>query len=144
MEPNSGKVPASIWIVGGLAVVWNLLGVAAFAMQLAMPAEALQAMPPEQRAIYEATPAWIYLFYGVATIGGVLGSLGLLLRRRWAVPVYLVALIGLVVQVLASYAVTPAWSVGGAGSLWFPVVLVAIAVALWLFARRMAARGVLR
>ena len=144
MEPNSGKVPASVWIVGGLAAVWNLLGVAAFAMQLAMPAEALQAMPPEQRAIYEATPGWIYLFYGVATIGGVLGSLGLLLRRRWAVPVYLVALIGLVLQVLASYAVTPAWSVGGAASLGFPVLLVAVAVALWLFARRMAARGVLR
>lgn len=144
MEPNSGKVPASVWIVCGLAVVWNLLGVAAFAMQLAMPAEALQAMPPEQRAIYEATPGWIYLFYGVATIGGVLGSLGLLLRRRWAAPVYLVALIGLVLQVLASYAVTPAWSAGGAASLGFPVLLVAVAAALWLFARRMAARGVLR
>jgi len=144
MEPNSGKVPASIWIVGGLAVVWNLLGVAAFAMQLAMPAEALQAMPPEQRAIYEATPGWVYLFYGVATIGGVLGSLALLLRRRWALPVYLVALIGLVLQVLASYAVTPAWSAGGAASLGFPVLLVAVAAALWLFARRMAARGVLR
>src|SRR5690606_3785226 len=86
----------------------------------------------------------LYLLYGVASIGGVLGSLGLLLRRRWAVPVYLVALIGLVLQVLASYAVTPAWSVGGAASLGFPVLLVAIAVALWLFARRMAARGGLR
>lgn len=138
------KVPASIWIVGGLAVVWNLIGVAAFAMQLAMPAEALQAMPPEQRAVYEATPGWIYLFYGVATIGGVLGSLGLLLRRRWAAPVYLVALVALVLQVLASYAVTPAWSTSGLAGLGFPVLLVVIAGALWLFARRMAARGVLR
>lgn len=138
------KVPASVWIVGGLAVAWNLIGVAAFAMQLAMPAEALQAMPPEQRAVYEATPGWLYVFYGIATIGGVLGSLGLLLRRRWAVPVYRVALIALVLQVLGGYLATPAWSISGAAGLGFPVLLVAVSAGLWWFARRMAARGVLR
>src|SRR3546814_1238210 len=74
-------------------------------------------MPAEQRAIYEATPAWLYVFYGLATFGGVAGSIGLLLRRRWAVPVYLLALVALVLQVVASYAVTPAWSVSGAAGL---------------------------
>ncbi|GGK14972.1 hypothetical protein [Luteimonas terricola] len=144
MEAGSTKVPASVWVVGVLALLWNLVGVAAFGMQLAMPAEALEAMPADRRAIYEAAPGWLYIFYGVATIGGVIGSLGLLLRRRWAVPVYLVALVALVLQVLASYAVTPAWSLGGAASLGFPVLLVAIAIALWLFARRMSARHILR
>lgn len=138
------KVPVSVWVVGVLALLWNLVGVAAFIMQVAMPAEALQAMPAEQRAIHEATPAWLYVFYGLATFGGVLGSIGLLLRRRWAVPVYLVALVALVLQVVATYAVTPAWSVSGAASLAFPVLLVAIAIFLWLFSRRMSARGVLR
>ncbi|MGY0650996.1 hypothetical protein ACW7GZ_03850 [Luteimonas sp. A537] len=144
MEAGSKKVPVSVWVVGVLALLWNLVGVAAFGMQLAMPAEALEAMPPDRRAIYEAAPAWLYIFYGVATIGGVIGSLGLLLRRRWAVPVYLVALVALVLQVLASYSVTPAWSLGGVASLGFPVLLVAIAIALWLFARRMSARHILR
>lgn len=143
MDAKSMKVPASVWVVGGLALVWNLVGVAAFAMQLGLPAEALEAMPPDRRAIHEATPAWLYVFYGVATIGGVIGSLGLLLRRRWAVPVYFVALVALVLQVLASYAATPAWSVGGAASLGFPLLLIAIASALWLFARRLSARRIL-
>ena len=144
MDIESRQVPTSLWIVGVLALLWNLIGIGAFVMQLAMPSEALQAMPAEQRAIYEATPAWLYVFYGLATFGGALGSLGLLLRRRWASPVYLVALAALVLQVVASYAVTPAWSVGGAATLVFPVFLVGVAVALWLFSRRMAARGVLR
>jgi len=144
MESKATKVPVSIWVVGVLALLWNLVGVAAFSMQVATPAEALQAMPAEQRAIHEATPAWLYVFYGLATFGGVLGSIGLLLRRRWAVPVYLVALVALVLQVVATYAVTPAWSVSGAASLAFPVLLVAIAIFLWLFSRRMSARGVLR
>ena len=144
MATESMKVPTSVWIVGVLALLWNLIGVAAFTMQVAMPAQALEAMPADQRAIYEATPAWLYVFYGVATIGGALGSVGLLLRRRWAAPVYLVALMSLVVQVLCSFMVTPAWSLGGAASLGFPVLLVVIATVLWWFARRMATRGVLR
>src|SRR3546814_12441953 len=86
MASKAMKVPASVWIVGVLALLWNLVGVAAFVMQVAMPAEALGAMPAEQRAIYEATPAWLYVFSGLATFGGVAGSIGLLLRRRWAVP----------------------------------------------------------
>lgn len=77
-------------------------------------------------------------------MAGALGSVGLLLRRRWAVPVYLVALLALVVQVLCSFVVTPAWALGGVASLGFPVMLVVIATALWWFAQRMAARGVLR
>lgn len=144
METRATGVPVSLWIVGGVALLWNLIGVAAFTMQLAMPAEALAAMPDAERAIYEATPAWLYVFYGLATIGGVVGSLGLLRRRRWAVPVYLVALIALVVQLVSSYAVTPAWSVGGASTLVFSVLLVVIATFLWLFSRRLSARGVLR
>src|SRR3546814_9452153 len=53
MESKAMKVPASVWIVGALALLWNLVGVAAFVMQVEMPAEALGAMPAEQRAIYE-------------------------------------------------------------------------------------------
>src|SRR3546814_13393948 len=113
MESKAMKLPASVWIVGALALLWNLVGVAAFVMQVPMPAEALGAMPAEQRAIYEATPAWLYVFYGLATFVGVAGSIGLLLRRRWAVSAYLVALLPLVLPVVATSAVTPAWPVGG-------------------------------
>src|SRR3546814_7731025 len=122
------KLPASVWIVGCRALLWNLVGLAAVVMQVAMPAEALGAMPAEQRAIYEATPSWLYVFYGLATFGAVAGSIGLLLRRRWAVSVYLVALVALVLQVVASYAVTPAGSVSGAAGPAFPALLVEIAI----------------
>ena len=131
-------------IVGMLALLWNLVGVAAFLMQRVLPAEALQAMPPERRAVHEATPAWLYVFYGLATFGGALSALGLLLRRRWAAPAFLVALLALLLQIVAGYATTPAWALGGVASLGFPVLLVGVAIALLLFARRMAARDILR
>src|SRR3546814_14341442 len=110
MASKAMKVPASVWIVGALALLWNLVGVAAFVMQVAMPAEALGAMPAEQRAIYEATPAWLYVFSGLATFVGFSGSIGLLLRRRRAVSVYLVAQVSLVRPVVARHPVPPAGS----------------------------------
>src|SRR3546814_17143888 len=111
MESKAMKVPASVWIVGALALLWNLVGVAAFVMQVAMPAEALGAMPAEQRAIYAATPAWLSVFYGLATFAGVAGSIGLLPRRRWAASVYLVELVAPALQVVARHAVAAAWEV---------------------------------
>lgn len=144
MERVTEKAPASVWVVGVLALLWNLVGVGMFLFQTLLPDAALQSMPPDQRAVYEATPAWLYVFYGVATIGGALGALGLLLRRRWAVAVFLVALLALVLQVVGSLLATPAWSIGGAGMLVFPVILIVIATLLWWFTRRMARRGVLR
>ncbi|MDO5505377.1 MAG: hypothetical protein Q4F49_03670 [Pseudoxanthomonas suwonensis] len=144
MQAQTGKVPTSLWGVGVFGLIWNLIGVGFFIMQVGMGEQALAAMPLEQRAVYEATPAWIYVFYGIATIGGALGALGLLLRRRWAAPVLLIALVALAFQVVSGLLVTPMLETGGVTSLAFPVVLLVIATLLWGFARRMAARGVLR
>ena len=49
-----------------------------------------------------------------------------------------------VVQILGAYLVTPAWAAYGAAGLLMPVLLLAIAAALWSYARKAAARGWLR
>jgi xanthosine utilization system XapX-like protein len=41
-----------------------------------------------------AMPAWQMWVYAIAVWSGLLGAVGLLLRRRWAVPVLLVSLVG--------------------------------------------------
>ena len=67
-------------------------------------------MPPEQRQILEATPTWVNVAYGVAVFGGVLGAIGLLMKKRWAVTFFLLSLVGLVAQMLGTFLVTPAWT----------------------------------
>ncbi len=67
---------------------------------------------------YEATPGWLTVAFGVAVGAGVLGSIGLLLRQRWAVPCFAVSLVALLVQIGGAYLVTPVWAglrAGGAG-----------------------------
>lgn len=133
--------PVSYWVIAVLALLWNLLGVAMFCMTLAATPEQLAAMPVEQRRILDATPGWMQVAYGVAVFGGVLGAIGLLLRRRWAATFFLLSLVGLVVQTLGAFLSTPAWEVLGPAGLVMPIVLLAIALFLLSYARRAAARG---
>ncbi len=137
-------LPASFWIIATIALLWNLLGVAMFAMQVTMSPDAVAALPDAQRQVYEATPAWINVAFGVAVVAGVLGAVGLLLRRRWAGLLFALSLAALAVQVLGAYLVTPAWAGYGAAGLVMPVLLLVIATVLWAYARKAAARGWLR
>jgi hypothetical protein len=138
---NSAVRPKSFWVVAVLALLWNLLGVAMFALQMMMTPEALAAMPAEQRQVYEATPSWLNIAFAAAVFGGVLGALGLLLKKRWAVPFFALSLIGLLVQVIATFVVTPAWQAYGLAGLVMPVLLIVIALLLLGYSRKAAARG---
>ena len=92
MAEVSVAPPRSYWIISGLALVWNLIGLAAYVSQVTMTDEALRLLPDAQREFMAATPAWATAAFAVATTAGVLGSLLLLLRNSWAVPLFLVSL----------------------------------------------------
>lgn len=135
------KLPTRFWALAVLALLWNLLGLAMFVMQVTMSPEALAALPDAQRAVVDATPSWLDAVFGVAVASGVLGAVGLLLRRRWAVGLFALSLAAVLVQVIAGYLVTPAWAASGAAGLVLPGLLVAIAIALLGYARSAVRRG---
>ena len=126
---------AHLWIALA-ALVWNLLGLMAFVMQVSMTPEQVAALPAADRAVHDATPSWLTVAFALAVGGGVLGSIGLLLRQRWAVAAFTVSLAALVVQIVGGYLVTPMWQASGAAGAAFPAVLLAIAVALLAYSRR--------
>ena len=116
--------PASLRVVGWLALLWNLVGVAMFFLQTSLTAEQVAAMPPDRQLVYEAMPDWLTVAYAVAVFGGVIGAVGLLLRRRWAVWAFAASLLAVVLQMGGVYAFTPAWEVSGAAGLPMAVLLV--------------------
>lgn len=138
---NAIARPRWFWIVSPLALLWNLVGLLMFWKEVTLSPAAMAALPPEQQQVHAAMPQWVFVFFGISVIAGVLGAFGLLLRRRWAVPLLLVSLLAVIVNMAAVYATTPVWSLTGAAGAVFPLVVIAIAAFLWLFARKAAARG---
>ena len=133
--------PASFWFIAVLALLWNLLGVAIFLMQMTMSPEMLAAMPPEQQRVQEATPSWLNIVFAVAVFSGALGATGLLLKKRWAVPLFGLSLIAVLVQLAAAYLLTPVWEASGVAGLFLPAALILIAALLLGYSRKAAARG---
>lgn len=81
-----------------LALIWNLLGASAYLMDVTISPEAVAEMGEAQRAMYASRPAWFVVAYASAVWFGVAGSLALLRRKRWAKPLFVISLLGLIAQ----------------------------------------------
>jgi len=128
-------VPMSFWIIGGLALAWNLLGVAMYVMQMTMTEEALMVLPEAERALYLNVPAWATSAFAIAVNGGALGCLLLLRRRAWALPVLILSLLGVLVQMYHSLFIANSIEVYGPGGAVMPLMVIVIAVFLIWYAK---------
>jgi hypothetical protein len=92
------RVHWSFWTIGAIALIWNAMGVVNFIMQ--MNAAAVAAMPETQRAIIQDRPVWATAAFALAVFGGALGCVLLLLRKAAATYLFILSLIGVIVQML--------------------------------------------
>ncbi len=126
------------------ALLWNLMGCGAYLSDVLLTAEDVAKMSADQQALYASRPGWAVAATAVAVWGGALGSLGLILRRRWALPLLSASLIGLVVQDVAMFVLSDVLKVYGSAVLGLQFLVLAIAVGLLWFARVANAKGWLR
>lgn len=95
---TSIKPPIWFWVISVLALLWNLFGAYNFYVSTFDQVAILETLNQEQRELFEAMPLWATICFGVATISGVIASFGLLIRKKWAKPLFIVSLITLVAQ----------------------------------------------
>ena len=134
-ELNS-KAPKWFMIVAVVLLVWNLLGVMAYIMQVMMSPETLAALPQEQRQLYENTPAWATAAFAVAVNFGALGCVLLLLRKNLAGLFLQLSLTGVLVQMFHSFFMSKSFEVFGPGGLVMPVMVIVIAIYLVVLAAK--------
>ena len=141
---TGGRTPWHLWLVGGLALLWNAYGGYDYLMTTTNNADYLANYTPEQRAYFDSYPTWMIADWAIGVWGGVLGALLLLAKKRWAFPVFAVSLAAFLVSVLYTYALSDGAETMGATGTIFSIVIALIGIGETLYARAMSRRGVLR
>lgn len=137
------KVPVHLWIVGVLAVLWNLMGAFDYlATQLKLDFYMSQ-FTEQQLAYFYGIPSWAVAGWAFAVWGALVGSIGLLMRRKWAMWAFVVSLAGMLVSTIYNFAMSNGAEMMGTGGVIFSVIIWAIAIFLVAYSRAMASRGVL-
>jgi hypothetical protein len=139
-QTNSGPPKMFFW-VSGAALVWNLLGVMAYVGQVTMGPDAMQALPEEQRALYENIPSWVTSAFAIAVNGGAIGCLLLILRKSLALPVLIVSLAAVLVQMFHNFFLSNAVEVMGAAAVVGPLFVILIGIYLVWFANDAKSKG---
>ena len=132
-DTEKATVPAWFWTVAVIALLWEAMGCFAYLGQVTMTPAEMAALPPAERDIWRAMPAWLDGVYAVAVWVGLTGALGLLLRRRWARICFIVSLVAVLIQFGWTFVATPVLTTVGPVAAGLPLLIIVIAVALvWL------------
>jgi hypothetical protein len=126
------KVPAWFWLLAILAVLWNLVGVASYLMDVTLSEEALAQLPEAQRNLRAATPSWVTGCYAIAAFAGALGSIALLVRKAWAKLLFAVSLAAVILQMGYVFIGMNASEVLGAAAMIFPAIIIVLGI-FWLW-----------
>ncbi len=140
-DQSTNSVPTSFWVISGLALVWNLMGMMAYVMQVTMDEATLGAMPAVERAVYESMPSWGVSAFAIAVTAGVLACIVLLLRKAWAVPLFVLSLLAVIVQNIAALFVADALQVMGPTSAIMPLLVLGIGIYLIIYSRSARDKG---
>ena len=130
MSEEPVKIPTWFWVVMSVCLVWNLLGVMAFFGQIFMPAEDIAALPDAERQLYENIPLWVNIAFGFAVFGGSLGCILALLKKSLAQLIFVLSLIGILVQMYHSFFIANSMEVYGPGSAVMPSMVILVGIFL--------------
>lgn len=137
-------VTKSFWILAVLALLWNAMGAFDYLMTQTGNEAYLSSFTPEQLAYFNAFPAWAVSAWAIAVWGAVLGCILLLLRKKAAVPVFLVSFVAMVLTTIYNFLLSDGLEhMGGAFELIFSAMIFLVALLLWRWSATLAARGVL-
>lgn len=136
-----GRVtPWHLWVVGGLAILWNGIGTVLWAGTTFMPDTFLAELPAVHRDYVGGLPVWSALAWGLGVVAGLVGSILLLLRNRLAVPAFALSLLGAVANTMVYLIHAPP---EGFFNPLLTVFIIGFALFLLWYARAAGRRGVL-
>ena len=139
---NTQKPNAFFWIIGILALLWNIMGVVAYLGQAYMTDDVLNKLPEADQEWYNNVPAWVTAAFAIAVFAGFIACIGLLLRKKWAVTLFVISFIGVLVQQIYNFFIQDFVELTGQ-RLYMPIIVVIIAGFLMWYSKGLKEKGIL-
>ena len=137
MNKGNTGVHWSFWLISVIALIWNVLGVVNFFVQ--MNPQVLAAYRASEQAIILGRPLWATAGFAIAVFGGALGCFVLLWRRSFAFYLFVASLVG--VMVTMTHALTTGVEFGTGEILGIIILPPAIAAFLIWYSQQAIRRG---
>ena len=134
-ELNKSPIPVWFWVVSILALLWFLMDMSAFVMRVFMLDKMLSDMPENQRILYLNMPSWVNMIFALEVFGGLIGCIGLILKKRWALLLFIISIVGVLMQTFYVYFLSEAVSLMGAPAIVMPLIAIIIGSGLIFLAK---------
>lgn len=141
---NSTNKPTTVfWIIGVIALLWNISGIGAYLAQAYMTEEALAILPEAEQAYYNGVPAWVTAAFAISVFAGLLGCITLLMKKKIAITLFLISFIAVLVQFVYNFFIQDFMEISGAARIAMPIVIIIIALFLIWHSKDSEKKGIL-
>ena len=141
---DTSTPPVWFWVISVVALLWYLMDTAAFLMHVLMTEETIASMPENQQHQYRDVPFWVNIVFTCEVFGGTVGTISLLLRKKWAFPLFVISLLGVLAQTSNIWFLTDAISAMGVPAIVMPLVAIIIGTGMIFLAKSAISKGWLR
>ncbi|MDB4270720.1 hypothetical protein N9896_01370 [bacterium] len=100
MKHEKTKIPLWFWVVSIFFLLWNIMGVFSFLAHTFISNEALAELPSNERELYGEYPLWTTIVFAIAVIAGMIGAIGLVLKKKWSKMAFVISLLAIIPQMI--------------------------------------------
>ena len=93
------ETPNWIFVSSTIFIGWNMMGAIFYLNEMFMGPEMFDSLSSAQQDFFSTRPAWVTASYATAVWVGIVGAFLLLLRKKLALPVFIISLIGAFLQI---------------------------------------------
>ena len=133
--------PVWFWVISVMALLWFLMDTSAFVMRVFMTDDVVRAMPENQQHLYRDMPVWVNIVFAGEVFGGAFGCVGLLLKKKWALPLFAVSILGVLSQTFHVYFLSDAISTMGTPAVVMPLLAILIGTGMIGLTRSAISKG---
>jgi len=139
MGETTNKLPIWFWILTVILLLWGMMGMFVYYDFVTSTPESMAKYVADgtySQAYADyllATPTWSTAVFAIAVSSGILGAISLVFRRNWAVPLYMISLLFIVISLFDMFVLDKVHKLMSTGQVGMEGVVLGLGIlAVWI------------